>query len=350
MKVQMKSFYFHSEHEINETLKYYEVNYLENAFVFKTKDMYIPPDFSQSNKDVLCIIGYINPFKIQCNSCFTFNDNCKTLSGIVFDHVENEEGIKMSSLIHNLSRNDRIIVFNGFFTKIFGVPHLVIRPREKYISVFHFKFTMNPLLLKTTDNVHFKLSDKEIYSLLGRVIDLKKDTNEDNIYLTVECYNFQSNNLLIYKSKNFSQEEIISMSKCNCFFDFIEIIVNEPNIDFNLLVPGQQIQLNNVKVNLSSSFGMYSLYVKGEPENLSVVPKISVLLDQEQNITPNELKPETSPEADKYQNINTTSIVQRQNPSPNELIPEILSEVDQNQEIISTLELHIPYNSSSEIA
>lgn len=317
MRVQMKSFYFHSEHEINKTLKYYKINHIENAFVLKTKDMYLSPDIGQPNKDVLSIIGYINPFKIQCNSCFTLNDNCKILCGIVFDHVENEERIKMSSLVHNLSRNDRIIVFNGLFIKIFGVPHLVIWPREKNISVFLFKFTMNPLLLNTVENILFRLSNKDIYSLFGQVIDLKKDTNEDKILLTLECYSFQNNNLFIYESENFSVEERLTMTKCNCFFDFIEVIVNKPKINFNLLVPGQQIQLNNVKVNHLSSLGMYSLYIKGEPENLSVVSKNSILLNQEQNITPNELKPETLSEADKYQNIYTTSIVQRQNPSSN---------------------------------
>lgn len=320
MKVQMKSFYFHSEHEIFKTLKYYQVNLIENAFLFKTKDMYLPPDCGQPNEDVFCIIAYINPFKIQCNSCFTVNNKCKILCGIVFDHVENEEGIKMSSLIHNSSINDRIIVFNGFFTAIFGVQHLVIRPREKNISVFHFKFTVNPLLLNTVEDFCFKQSDKDIYSLFGRVIELKRNTNEDNLHLLLECYSFQNNNLLIYKSENFSHEEIRSMSKCNCFFDFIEVKVNKPNMEFNSLVPNQQIQLNNVKVNHCSSLGMYSLCIKGEPENVSVVSKNSVLLDQEQNITPNELP------------------------------LEILSEVDQNQEKSLNLELHVPYDLNPETA
>lgn len=342
MKVQMKSFYFHSEHEINKTLKYYKVNYVENAFVFKTNDMYISPDFNQPNKDVLCIVAHINPFKIQCNSCYTFTDKCKVLCGIVFDHVENEEGVKMSSLVHNLSRNDRIIILNGFFTKIFGVQHLIIRPREKNISVFHFKFTVNPLLLNTVEDIRFKLSNKVTYLLFGRVIELKKDNNEDNIHMMLECYSFQNNNLLVSEFENFSWEEIISMSKCNCFFDFVEVIVNKPNMVFNLLVPDQQIQLNNVKINHLSYLGIYSLYVNGEPENLNVISKNTILLDQEQNITPNELKPETLSGADEYQKISTTSIVQRHDSPSNELLFEILSDIDQNQEKSTTSELHVP--------
>lgn len=301
----MMSFSFHSEHEICEILKYYKVNYIENAFIFKTVDMYVPPEFSKPDVDYVCGTAYIYPFKIQCNSCFTFVNKKSIFSDVVFAHVQNEKGVKMSSLVHQFSKNDRIIVFNGSFSKIFGVEHLLILPHKKNISVFHFKFNEIPLIPNRIEDIRFKLSDSGVYSLFGLVTKIKKSMDKNSMHLMIQCYSFQNNPLYVSKPNNFSQEDIMCMEKCNCFPDLIDVIINEPSMVFNLLIPDQQIELNNIEANYLNSLNVYSLNVKGKPENVSVVSKNISLLDQDQNTIPNELKSLAFSGADKSQESNT---------------------------------------------
>lgn len=321
MIVQMMSFSFHAEHEIFEILKYYKVNYVKNAFIFKTIDMYTPPEFSKPDVDYVCCTAYIYPFKIQCNSCFTIVNKASIFADVVFAYVQNEKGVKMSSLVHQFSSNDKIIVFNGTFSKIFGVEHLFILPHTKNLSIFHFKFNENPLILNRIEDIRFKLSDSGIYSLFGQVTEIKKSMDKDCMRLVIQCYGYQNNPLYEYKPNNFSQEDIMCMAKCNCFPGLIDVTVNEPSMVFNLLIPDTQIQLNNVEANYLSSLGIYSLSMKGKPENLSVISK-NILSDQDQNTVPNELKPMIFTETDKSQESNTSTHVRALCEFNSETLPE----------------------------
>lgn len=310
MTVQMISFSFHTEHDIYEILKYYKVKYEENAFIFKTIDMYVPPEFSKPDVDYVCSTAYIYPFKIQCNSCYTFVNQKSIFSDVVFAYVQNEEGEKMSSLVNQFSNNDKIIVFDGSFSKIFGVEHLFILPHKKNLSIFHFKFNESPLIPSSIEDIRFKLTDTGVYSLFGCVKEIKKSMDKDSIHLVIQCYGFQNNPVYVYKPNNFSEEDLMCMGKCNCFADLIDVMINEPSKAFNLLIPDQQIQLNNVEANHLSSLNLYSLNVKGEPENLNVVSKNIAFTDQDQNIIPNELKSLELSQADKSQESNTPTHLQ----------------------------------------
>lgn len=338
MIVPMTSFYFHSDLEICEILKYYKIKYEENGFIIKTVDMNVPPEFSKPDVDYVCGTTYIYPFKIQCNSCFTILKEKSIFCDIVFAYVQNEKGVKMSSLVNSFSKNDRILVLNASFSKIFGVEHLFILPHKKNLSIFHFKYNERPLFPYRIDDIYFKLTDTNIYSLFGRVIEIKKKIDEDKMHLMIQCYGYQNNPLYVYKPNNFSQDDIMCMVKCNCFPELIDVMVNEPNTDFNLLTPDQQIQLNNVKANYLRSLNMYSLYVKGEPENLSFISKNITLPDKDQNTIPKKLNSMTFSKADESQESNTSTHFQALCDS-NETFPETLSEAEQKEVECNTSQL-----------
>lgn len=279
MSVLMKSFIIQTENDIGEILKNNNVKYVENAFELKIKYMNLSSEYGQPNMDFVCSSAYINPLKIQCGSCFTLIRKEMIFCDVIFEQVENEKKVKMYSLIHQFSENDRIIVFNGLFANVFGLQHLFIRPNEKNLFIFYFIFNNFPFYKNTIVLNHnfSELSDRNVYSLFGKVIEINKSINEDNMHLRIQCHSYQNNiRKNNYDLENYSIEDIMSMVKCNCFPDLINVLVNAPSLDFTSLVPDQQIQLKNVKSNFSNFLGVI-IHVKGISENLNTVPKNSAL-------------------------------------------------------------------------
>lgn len=281
----MKTFVIKTEEDICKILGNNNIKHLNNSFeiIFKDVKQYSKKQ-NKIGMDLIMFDTHMVPLRIQKSNSLIALFRGDSKSYIVsFVNIKNDKGEYFSSLVENLSKNDRILITNGVVLKnalTFNNNRLTIAVRpENHSSVFLFKYKSsyieNPSL--TLVKNLSKITGSGTYSLFGNITRIIKYTDEKLMLLRIQCFDKCSIKTrkypqFVHEFKNISKEETISGIKYDCSSNTIDILVKKPCQSFITLTLNQRIYLNNVKVNYSSDLELFLLHVKGKIENLKADP------------------------------------------------------------------------------
>lgn len=306
----MKTFVIKIKEDICEILENNNIKHLNNSFEITFKDV---KQYSKiQNKigmDLIMFDTHMVPLTIRKSNSFIslFRGNNKNYI-VSFVNIKNDKGEYFSSLVDNLSKNDRILITNGVILKnalTFNNNRLTIAVRpENHSSVFLFKYdsSIEKPTLTSVKNLS-KITGSGTYSLFGHITRIIKYTDENLMLLRLQCFDKCSIKVRKYPKfirefKNILKEETISGIKYDCSSNNIDILVKNPCQHFITLTLNRRIHLNNVKVNYSSNLELFLFYLKGKKENIKADPIETSSVSSLRPPTiyfpiPNELKPTT---------------------------------------------------------
>lgn len=189
---------------------------------------------------------------------------------IMFVNVKNEYGEFFSSIVDNLSENDIIVIIDAIIaTKNDKHCHVYVQP-ENNPSVYLLKLTGSSLrsnLLK--DKNLSKISGTGIYSLFGYVRKTAISADKECMWLKVKSSDESCINILRYPFAIHDTKRVNNYyKKCSKYFD---VLIENPCNDFVSLVFGQQILLQNVKVNRVDNSNCFLLCVQGMTDHLKTI-------------------------------------------------------------------------------
>ncbi|XP_027842484.2 uncharacterized protein LOC114123635 [Aphis gossypii] len=310
MWIKMKQYSIQNEEDINEIL----VNNMDdfnNVFELNKKNIL------QSNKkimpgmDLILLKANLTPLQIQktnsSKSLLRKNSKMYIVSCI---NIKNKKGEYFSSLIDDISENDRIIVINGVVLKQFSTCNssiltVLVRPQDNSsVILFKYKTVLeksNSLLEKNLS----LLTGSGVYSLFGNVKKIERYDDEKLMYLRLQCCDKSCIKTLKYSNfvseyKNNVNNKTSSGIKYDFYSNKINILVKSPSNDFISLSLNQRISLNNVKVKNIDDSDIFLLLMNGNSQNIKADPIEIGIINSLRPPTkhfpiPNELKPATRP-------------------------------------------------------
>lgn len=281
----MKTYPIQNEEDIHEILLNNK-NDFNNVFELNVKN--VQPwskKISKPGMDLAVFEAKITPLikQISCDSEITLIRKNSKMYIVSFLNIINKKGEYFSSVIDDLSENDRIIIMNGVVLKNFTKfnPNkltVLVRPQDNS-SVILFKH-QNSVLEKSNLLIQKNLSlitDSGVNSLYGTIKKIIKYVDADLMLLRLQCCDKSCIKTHKYSHseseyKNIVNEEKITGVKYDFYSNKVDIIVENPSNDFTSLALNQQIHLNNIKVKNVIGTNIYSLTVLGKIQNLKADP------------------------------------------------------------------------------
>ncbi|XP_025204992.1 uncharacterized protein LOC112601531 isoform X2 [Melanaphis sacchari] len=310
MWITMKTYSIQNEEDISEILLN-NINNFNNVFELKKKNIL------KSNKKIIIGMDLIllkaNLTSLQIQKTNISKSLLKKNSKVYFVsciNIKNKKGEYFSSLINNISENDRIIIINGIIltqSSIYNsnILTVLVRPQDNSsVILLKYKTSLeisNSLLEKNLS----LLTGPGVYSLFGNVKKIVRYDDKKLMAIRLQCCDKACLKTLkyshfVYDYKNNLNKKTESEVKYDSFSNKIDILVKTPSNDFTSLSLNQRICLNNVKVKNINNLDIFSLHMNGNSQNIKADPIETGIANSLRPPTrhfpiPNELKPSTQP-------------------------------------------------------
>ncbi|CAI6366546.1 unnamed protein product [Macrosiphum euphorbiae] len=303
MWTTMKTYYIQEEEDIGEILLK-KVNEFNNVFELNKKNILKSNKKTIPGMDLILLNANLTSLKIKKNnsskSLLRKNSKMYYISCI---NIKNKKGECFSSLIDNLSENDRIVIINGVVLKQF-----IMCNSNKLTVLVRSQDNSSVILFKSKSHVIIKLLEKPtsasrnnlssltgsgVYSIYGFVKKITRYYDEELISIRLQSYDKSSIKTLKYFHFNSGYQNIINNKTASGLkHDFlsnkVDILVKTPTKDFTSLSLNQRICLSNVTVENINDSDIFLLHMDGNGHNI-------IALSMESIKTVRPLQPEIQP-------------------------------------------------------
>ncbi|XP_001944850.1 uncharacterized protein LOC100164102 [Acyrthosiphon pisum] len=305
MWITMKTHNIQNEEDIDEILLN-NMNEFNNVFELNKKSILQSNKKTTPGMDFILLETNLTSLQIQKknSSKSILRKNSKMYYVSCID-IKNKKGECFSSLIDNLSENDRIVIINAVVLKQFTMSNsnkltVVVRSQNNS-SVILFKCrNLLEKSISVSEKNFSSLTGSGVYSIYGIVKKILRYYNEDLISLRLLSPDKSSLKTLKYFHFNSGYKNIINNKTASGLkYDFlsnkVDILVKTPSKDFTSLSLNQRICLNNVTVENINDSDIFLLHMNGNSHNIKAVPIDIKTIRPPRLLIPDELKPEILP-------------------------------------------------------